>query len=187
MTNDQIGQLLTQYGIVTQDMRLYAQQRFWVMTAYLITSGLLLNIAEKLSSLQLSLLAGLALVLTYCCRSWEYKTTQWWGRLIRRAQCIERKLGAMKSKGRLLDELEQHNGAALPVYLDYPKPYDDPSVNPANYTNKLQDQYLRLNAYIDNHCIKPTLAASSVYLAFFVAWSMVLVFSVGTFICNLAA
>jgi len=85
-----------------QSYRYYSDQRFKVVTVYMITSGLLLNIIKDHPSM---LLAATGMLLTYFCFSWELVTSRWWGTLIEHAKSIE-KIG------------REHN-KLLPVYLDY--------------------------------------------------------------------
>jgi len=75
-----------QYANIANDMRLLADQRFKIITVFLITNGLLLNVAKDHKSM---ILAGIGLVLSYLCLSWDLGATRWWGTLITIAQDIE--------------------------------------------------------------------------------------------------
>jgi hypothetical protein len=75
-----------QYANIANDMRFLGDQRFKVITVFLITNGLLLNVAKDHKSM---ILAGIGLALSYLCLSWGLGTTRWWGTLITIAQQIE--------------------------------------------------------------------------------------------------
>jgi hypothetical protein len=75
-----------QYTNIAADMRFLADQRFKIVTVSLITNGLLLNVAKDHKSM---ILAGIGLVLSYLCLSWDIGTTRWWGTLIKIAQDLE--------------------------------------------------------------------------------------------------
>lgn len=67
-------------------MRFNSDQRFKIVTVYLLTTGFLLNVAKDHQSMVLALFG---VGLSYLCFSWELGTTRWWGTLITRAQEIE--------------------------------------------------------------------------------------------------
>lgn len=75
-----------QYKLVSDDMRFYADQRFKIATVYLVTSGLLVNVAKDHASMTL---AVIGILISYLCFCWEAATTRWWGSLIERAKALE--------------------------------------------------------------------------------------------------
>src|SRR5205807_7564064 len=76
----------TQYKALSDDMRFYADQRFKIITAYLLTSGLIANVIKDRPSILLCL-SGAALALLCFC--WEQASARWWGTLMTQCQAIE--------------------------------------------------------------------------------------------------
>jgi len=76
----------TQYKALFDDMRFYADQRFKVVTVFLVTSGLLANVVQDQPSI---ILCAFGALLAYLCLAWELDTTRWWGTLITQCQKLE--------------------------------------------------------------------------------------------------
>ncbi|MBI5402759.1 MAG: hypothetical protein HY959_05130 [Ignavibacteriae bacterium] len=96
--NDKIIQ---QYKILSDDMRFYADQRFKIVSVYMVINGFLINVISKETVIYLAII-GLAL--SFLCFCWEIRTKLWWGTLIEQAKYIETKYK---------EDLEE-------VYLMYP-------------------------------------------------------------------
>jgi len=92
----------TQYTALSNDMRFYADQRFKIVTVFLVTSGLLGNVVKDHSSVVLCLLGS---ALAFLCLSWELDTTRWWGTLITQCQALE--------------DLALQSGNMIPGYKHY--------------------------------------------------------------------
>jgi len=75
-----------QYKLVSDDMRFYADQRFKILSLYLIVSGLLANVAKDYDSI---ILAAFGMIISGVCLFWDATTSRWWGTLIERAKAIE--------------------------------------------------------------------------------------------------
>jgi hypothetical protein len=91
-----------QYKVLSDDMRYFADQRFKILTAFLLTSGFLANVVKDNPN---PMLCVPGIVLAYLCFSWELSTTRWWGTLIE--QC------------KRLEELALKDKAMIPAYLKY--------------------------------------------------------------------
>ncbi|MFN3467073.1 MAG: hypothetical protein ACK4WF_05155 [Candidatus Brocadiales bacterium] len=76
----------TQYKNSASDLRFYADQRFKVAGVFLLTNGILANVASNHSSIVLGLLG---IFLSYLCLSWEKCTTVWWGILFEGIKALE--------------------------------------------------------------------------------------------------
>lgn len=76
----------TQYKVLSDELRFYADQRFKVLGAYLVGAGLLANVVKDEANPVLCLVGAL---LAYLCLSWELRTTRWWGTLISQCQHLE--------------------------------------------------------------------------------------------------
>ena len=79
----------TQYSVLSEQLKFYADQRFKIAGAFLVANGFLGNVAADYESIAL---ATIGFVLSYLCLSWEKKTTLWWGSLIESLKDIEEKL-----------------------------------------------------------------------------------------------
>jgi hypothetical protein len=98
------SQFATQYKAFSDDMRFYADQRFKIVTVFLVTTGLFANVANDHPSVFLGV-AGVSL--SYFCFCWEQATNRWWGTLITKCQEIETAL--------------QTSGAMIAGYRTYPQ------------------------------------------------------------------
>ena len=76
----------TQYTALSNDMRFYADQRFKIVTVFLVTSGLLANVVKDHPSVILCLLGA---ALAFLCLSWDLDTQRWWGTIITQCQALE--------------------------------------------------------------------------------------------------
>jgi hypothetical protein len=76
----------TQYKVLSDDMRFYADQHFKVVTVFLVTSGLLANVVKDKPSV---ILCGFGALLALLCLAWDLGTTRWWGTLITQCQELE--------------------------------------------------------------------------------------------------
>ena len=107
MTNDEkkfTEHHATQYTNIANDLRFYAEQRFKIVSVFLITNGLLANVAKDH---QIVLLGVVGAVLSYLCLSWERRTTAWWSILIERIKDLEK--------------LAIENESMSQAYLAYPR------------------------------------------------------------------
>ena len=84
----------SQYAALGNELRFYADQRFKIAGAFLISNGLLANVAKDQESVGLAMVG---IVLSYLCLSWEKKTTLWWGFLIEALKKLEQR-GVNESK-----------------------------------------------------------------------------------------
>jgi hypothetical protein len=78
---------VTQYETPSADARFYANQRFKVLGAFLITTGLIANATVRHPSIIWGILG---FILSYLCLAWEKRTTQWWAILFERLKSLER-------------------------------------------------------------------------------------------------
>ena len=107
MTNDEkkfTEHHATQYTNIANDLRFYAEQRFKIVSVFLITNALLANVAKDH---QIVLLGVLGVVLSYLCMSWERRTSAWWAILF--------------VKIRELETLAIKNGSMGQAYIVYPR------------------------------------------------------------------
>jgi hypothetical protein len=75
-----------QYKVLSDDMRFLSDQRFKILTAYLLTAGLIANVVKDRPNVALCLFGA---ILAFLCFSWEQATSRWWGTLITQCQAIE--------------------------------------------------------------------------------------------------
>ena len=77
-----------QYTNISSDLRFYAEQRFKIAGVFMITNGILANIASERHNILLGLI-GIAL--GYLCLSWEKRTTAWWAILFEGLKTLEKR------------------------------------------------------------------------------------------------
>ena len=77
---------IEQYKIISEDLRFYADQRFKILSVYLIVNGFLINYVTEAFNYTI---AYVGILLSILCLFWDIKTKLWWGTLIRLAQALE--------------------------------------------------------------------------------------------------
>jgi hypothetical protein len=82
--------LIQQYKVISDDMRFYGDQRFKIITVYIVTNGFLLNFIKDNDNI---VIGFIGIFLSIMCLFWDIRTKIWWGALITRAQEIEQKIG----------------------------------------------------------------------------------------------
>jgi hypothetical protein len=85
-TQDFTGDHASQYGVLSSDMRAMAEQRFKVLTVFLVSSGIVATVAKDRPSVLLGVGGLLAALL---CLAWDVATVRWWGILLRQCQKLE--------------------------------------------------------------------------------------------------
>lgn len=75
-----------QYSNLGNELRFYADQRFKIMTVYLLTNGFVINAVKDRHSVALGILG---IILSYLCLSWDVATRRWWGVVLESLKQIE--------------------------------------------------------------------------------------------------
>src|SRR5438477_6297866 len=76
-----------QFTNIGNDLRFYADQRFKILGAFLMTNGVLANVASNHPGIVLGVVG---LTLSYLYLSWEKRTTQWWGVIFESLKSLEK-------------------------------------------------------------------------------------------------
>lgn len=134
--------IVSQYKVISDDMRFYGDQRFKIITVFLVTNGFMLNFIKDKDNIFVGLFGAFLAVM---CLFWDIRTKIWWGTLIERAKEIEK---------------NTDNGFTQ-VYLKYKHQYKE-------YLKKQDENNSRCFDKIA--CLNPSKIIVLIYIVSFLLW-----------------
>lgn len=102
--------IIQQYKIISDDLRYFSDQRFKIISVFILINGFLINFIKDKDSVIVGLVGAFLAVM---CMFWDIKTKIWWQTLVEQAKKIENK----KANG-LIKVYLKYNSQSKPSGFD---------------------------------------------------------------------